>query len=146
MQKGKIFLEKNFIAGLLVFCFGVGMAVSARMKYGIYPLTVFVLMILIGGFVMVMTMRNRPGKLLERVSWKEIVYIALLFLSPLLAKHLGFYFSGYLVIAGVSWLIEPEKNGKTLAKTLIYSLVVTIAAYFVFTGMLKISTPVGILR
>lgn len=146
MRKGKIFLEKNFISGFLVFCFGTGMAVSARMKYGIYPLTVFVLMVVIGGIVMAGAAGNRPHNLLAGISWKEMVYIGLLFLSPLLAKHLGFYFSGYLVIAGVSWLIEPEKNGRTLAKTLIYSLVVTVAAYAVFTGLLKISTPVGILR
>lgn len=146
MKKEKIFLDKSFLSGILICCFGGYMAAVTKTARGIYPLTVFVLMIVIGAFLMVGTIRSGPRGLLERISLKEMVLIALLFLNPLLAEKLGFYGSGYLVIAGVSWLIAPEKNAKTLTGVLVYSLVVAVAAYGVFTLLLKISTPAGILR
>ena len=146
MKKEKIFLEKNFLSGFLICCFGIWMAAVTRLTRGIYPMTVFVLMILIGAFLMVRTARGGPGNLLARVSWKEIVMILLLFISPLLAETLGFYCSAYLVIAGISWLIAPEKNGKTLVRVLLYSAVVAVGAFVVFTMLLKITTPTGILR
>lgn len=146
MKYEKIFLGNNFLSGFLICIFGISMAAVTGLTRGIYPLAVFVLMVFIGTLLMMGTIRGDYGNLLERISWKEILLILLLFINPILAERLGFYFSAYLVIAGVSWLIEPEKNRKVLVRVMIYSLLVTVFSYIVFTLFLKIITPTGILR
>ena len=72
--------------------------------------------------------------------------ILFLFINPLMAGTLGFYFAAFFVIAGISWRITPVKTGKALAGVLAYSLLVTVVAFAVFTVGLKIVTPSGILR
>lgn len=145
MKERKNFLEKDFLTGVIVCCFGTGMAATTGFSKGVYPMVVFGLMSVIGVYLILDALRKNDSSCLERVSWKEMAMIAFLFLNPVFAKTLGFYLSGYLVIAGISWMIAPEKNGKALVKVLLYSLCVAAAAYVVFTLVLKIATPAGIL-
>lgn len=145
MEKRKIFLDKGFVAGCLVCCFGAGMAAAAGFSRGVYPLAVFVLMIAAGIFLTVEALRGKISGCLERISWKEPAMIALLFVSPVFAKTVGFYLSASVVIAGISWLTVPEKSVKAFVRVLLYSLFVAAAAYVIFTVLLKINTPKGIL-
>ncbi|MCC3383417.1 hypothetical protein D4758_05680 [Enterocloster citroniae] len=144
--KEKKFLKTNFLSGVLACCFGLCMAGVTGLSRGIYPMTVFVLLILIGMVLLGSAARGAPDQPLSRIWWKEIVMILFLFINPLMAGTLGFYFSAFFVIAGISWLITPVKTGKALAGVLAYSLLVTVAAFAVFTVGLKIVTPSGILR
>ena len=122
------------------------MAGVTGLSRGIYPMTVFVLLILIGMVLLGSAARGAPDQPLSRIWWKEIVMILFLFINPLMAGTLGFYFAAFFVIAGISWLITPVKTGKALAGVLAYSLLVTVVAFAVFTVGLKIVTPSGILR
>ena len=144
--KEKKFLKTNFLSGVLACCFGLCMAGVTGLSRGIYPMTVFVLLILIGMVLLGSAARGAPDQPLSRIWWKEIVMILLLFINPLMAGTLGFYFAAFFVIAGISWLITPVKTGKALAGVLAYSLLVTVVAFAVFTVGLKIVTPSGILR
>ena len=145
MKKEKIFLKTSFLSGILASCFGFCMAGMTGLSRGMYPMAVFVMIILIGLLLMGIAVRGAPDEKSPRISWKEIVMVLFLFINPLMAGSLGFYFAAFLVIAGISWLITPVKTGKALAGVLGYSLLVTAGAFAVFTLGLKIVTPSGIL-
>lgn len=144
MNKKK-FLETNVLSGILACCFGLYMAVATGVSRGIYPLAVFLFMILTGVVLVGSGVKGKADSLISRIRWKEIVMVLLLLLHPLMAGMLGFYFTAFLVIGGISWMITPGKTGKALAGVVVYSLLVAAAAFAVFTLGLKIVTPKGFL-
>ena len=115
MKKEKIFLKTSFLSGILASCFGFCMAGMTGLSRGMYPMAVFVMIILIGLLLMGIAVRGAPDEKSPRISWKEIVMVLFLFINPLMAGILG------------------------------YSLLVTAGAFAVFTLGLKIITPSGIL-
>ena len=138
MKKEKIFLKTSFLSGSLASCFGFCMAGMTGLSRGMYPMAVFVMIILIGLLLIGIAVRDAPDEKTPRM-------VLFLFINPLMAGILGFYFAAFLVIAGISWLITPVKTGKAMAGVLGYSLLVTAGAFAVFTLGLKIVTPSGVL-
>ena len=90
MKKEKIFLKTSFLSGILASCFGFCMAGMTGLSRGMYPMAVFVMIILIGLLLMGIAVRGAPDEKSPRISWKEIVMVLFLFINPLMAGILGF--------------------------------------------------------
>ena len=67
--KEKKFLKTNFLSGVLACCFGLCMAGVTGLSRGIYPMTVFVLLILIGMVLLGSAARGAPDQPLSRIWW-----------------------------------------------------------------------------
>ena len=145
MKERKIFLSKNLIVGIAGILFGIAMLVSSGSKSGIYPKVVFACMVFFGVYVIAEMRWKGPGPALDQISVKGLLLIALLFVNPLLGKHLGFYASGFLALLGISAVISFPKSGKEWVKMIVYLFGVTVGIYLVFTVLLRIHTPKGIL-
>ncbi len=145
MEKRKIFLSKTGIASVAAILFGAGMLLTASSKIGMYPRVVFAAMIFLGAYALVEMRWKGCGAALERVSVKELLLILMLFINPLIGKMLGFYASGFLALLGISALIETPDSPKAWGKLVVYLLGVTAVVYVVFSVLLRIHTPKGII-
>lgn len=145
MKKGIIFLEKDFLSGLLATLFGFGMLFSTGMTKGIYPAGIFTLIGVFGLIVSITTVRKRPNNSIAKISLKELLLIIFLFITPVFAKVIGFYVAGFFEIAMISLLISPKHTKKNIIGILLASLLVTLVTYGIFTMGLNIRCPRGVL-
>lgn len=144
----KRLLNREFVAGFLLALFGAAMAWTNTVKrFGVYPRTIFILMIAVGALLMLAPLalpsaRRTP---LDKVSWYEVAFIAVLVACPALIGWLGFYASSFVVILAVSLLAPQRRGAWPTVKTMLYVLAVTAATYAIFTVVLKIKVPSGLL-
>lgn len=145
MKKRKIFLSSHAVAGILSILLGVAMLFSSGSKSGIYPRAVFVCMVFFGVYVLAEMTWKGSGPMLEKISKKGVLLILLLFVNPLIGKTLGFYVSGFLTLLGMSSVIDTPKGLPAWIRLILYLLCVTASVYLIFTVLLRIQTPKGIL-
>lgn len=144
LEKRKIFLDNGFVAGVLSVLFGGGMALVHGAKYGVYSLAVFVVLAAMGVLLIVRSLRKESGAV-QKVPLKELAVIVLLFVTPLAGEFLGFYLSGFVSVCAISYLFSPPSSVKSALKTALYCLVAAVAVFLIFTELLRIATPGGIL-
>ncbi len=145
MKKEIFFLEKDFLSGFFAILFGFGMLLSTGTSKGLYPAGVFAFIGVFGLIVSVTAFLKKPNNWIEKISLKEIVLIAFLFITPFFAKTIGFYTAGFFEIVAISLLISPKHSKKNTLSILVFSLVVTIVTYGIFTMGLNIRCPRGVL-
>jgi len=61
MKQEKIFLEKNFIAGILATGFGSAMLLTTGMSRGLYPAVIFSLLTIFGMLTSISSIRKPTG-------------------------------------------------------------------------------------
>ncbi len=144
MEKRKIYLETSFLSGVFAIAFGGGMALAHGTKYGVYPFAVYLLLIALGVLLVLSGLRKESGKV-KKIPLREVCAIALLFVNPLIGKEIGFYLSSLLSICLISFLFTPPKSAKAALKTVGYCAAASVVVFIVFTKMLRINTPMGIL-
>ena len=145
MKQEKIFLEKNFIAGILATGFGSAMLLTTGMSRGLYPAVIFSLLTIFGMLTSISSIRKPTGSIVEKVSKREIFLILSLFINPVLAKFIGFYVAGFLEISIISLIIAPQRDRNSVMKILGFALAATLATYLIFTVGLRIRCPRGAL-
>lgn len=144
MNKRKFFLDTGFVAGLLSALFGGGMALVYGAEYGVYSLAVFIILTAMGVLLIVRSLQKDSGAV-KRIPLKELAVIALLFITPLAGEHAGFYLSGFVSVCTISFLFSPPTSAKSALKTALYCLAAAVVVFLVFTELLRIATPSGIL-
>lgn len=145
MKKGIILLEKDFLSGFFAALFGFGMFLSVGTTKGLYPAGVFLLIGVFGLIVSVTAFLKRPNNRVAKVSVKELLLIAFLFITPFFAKIIGFYTAGFLEIVAISFLISPKQSKKNTLSILLFCLLATLITYGIFTLGLNIRCPRGAL-
>ena len=144
MEQKKKILEKEFIVGILAIAFSFGFAMFEQKSLGLYSITVFSLFTVLGVISILNSFRHQESNAISKMNFKEIILLVLLFITPLLAKIIGFYISGFVEIFLISLLILPVKDKKSVIKTLIFCLLAVVIAYLIFTVSLRIRCPRGI--
>lgn len=139
-------LNREFITGALTAGFGAWMLVGLNKRFGVYPKAIFIAMIVIGALMLLTTLlypaaRRTP---LDRVSFYEAAFIAIMIASPAAIGFLGFYAASFLIILAIALLPLPEYSVRTVGKTAAYVLAITIVTYLVFSALLKIKVPTGV--
>lgn len=145
MKKGKLFLDKSFIAGILAIAFGGSMAVVYKTTMGTYPLLVFLLLVVLGILAIVSALRASQSSCVEKIPLTELAVMLLLFANPLLAKTVGFYLSGAVSIYIIMQLFDPPATIRQAVKSALFTVCTTAGVYLIFTVLLRISTPKGLL-
>lgn len=144
MDKRKIFLDTGFVAGVLSALFGGGMALVYKAEYGVYSLAVFVILAAMGVLLIARSLRKESGTV-KKIPLKELAVIALLFITPLAGEFAGFYLSGFVSVCAISFLFAPPASAKSALKTALYCLAAAVVVFLIFTELLRIATPSGIL-
>jgi len=145
MVKEKFFLSKNFLTGVLSSLFGALMLLAFKMEQDSYTLIIFSFLIILGIFMMASSISRTNLPQFSKFSPRELLFITSLFITPFLAKVIGFYISAYLEIVAISLIIAPKRNVKTIVKMLLFALVATTITYLIFTFGLRIRCPRGVL-
>lgn len=100
--------------------------------------------ILIRSF-MVMTKETKNKNFFSKKEWTLVGYLAgVLIAFPLVLKYLGFIPASLIVVFALSYLFSMNQNIKLLNK-IIYTIVVTASVYCIFTYLLKVRLPEGLL-
>ena len=146
MKREKLVIGKNFVAGILGIAMGISLLIYGKARLNKYLVVVFGLMIVLGALLVYSSLLKRNDSRLDKVSIKEVALIVLLFINPLFGKILGFYVTAFIEIFLFSLLTEKGVNVKVLAKTALVSLIITVAAYVIFSVLLKIHCPTGSLH
>lgn len=120
------------------------MALVYKAEYGVYSLAVFVILAAMGVLLIARSLR-KDGGTVKKIPLKELAVIALLFITPLAGEFVGFYLSGFVSVCAISFLFSPPTSVKGALKTALYCLVAAVAVFLIFTELLRIATPSGIL-
>lgn len=140
------FLTREFLAGIVFALFGAAMLVSYNPRFGVYPKAIFTLMVAFGAVSAAASLlpggKRTP---VEKVSRYELCFILALVLSPALVTSLGFYAGSFLVIYAIALLACPRRDARSVLRTGLYVLAVVAVTYAVFTGILNIQVPSGLL-
>lgn len=145
MEKRKIFLNKNFIAGVFAVVFGVGMLATYGTSQGTYPLIVFLLLVVLGMLSLLTAWKAPSASAIEKIPLRELGVMVLLFANPIMAKTVGFYVSAVLSIFAIMLLFDPPKSARRAGKTALVTVCTAVGVYLIFTVLLRISTPTGFL-
>ena len=140
-------VSRECITGVLTAAFGLFMYLTCDKRFGVYPRAVFLIMVGVGTIMagMALLWAGARRTRLEKVTWYEILFIAIMVLSPTVIHYIGFYPGAFLVVLGITLLPLPEYSLRTLIRTTLYVFVVTAATYLVFSGLLQIKVPTGVL-
>ncbi len=141
----KNFLEKNFIAGFIFFFFGGAMLLTTGMSRGAYPALIFILLVLFGAITMGSSIFKPAGSRIEATSKREVLFIASLFISPVLTGLVGFYVAGFLEIVTIMLIISPKRDKRTVLNILLFCAAAVVITYLIFTVGLRIRCPRGAL-
>jgi len=159
-QKGR-FKTKDLISGLWFFALGLSLSIlsatklsvleSAGPQEGFFPLIMGVIM---AGLGMIVVFRSYTAEIhaTDKVLKKEragyadtlrlLVYLALIVLYAIVFESLGFLVSSALFLALVLKIIE--KKGWRI--TLLVTIVAVSTSYFLFTFLLHIPLPQGLIH
>jgi Tripartite tricarboxylate transporter TctB family. len=141
-EKSKMF-GKNFIAGILsVSSGGLLLAVGTKSQNP-YCRLVFLLLVVFGLLLVGTSLIKKNDQAADWIRIRELVLLVLLFVNPLFGKTLGFYITAFLEISLISLLIAKERTAKSVLKILLFSLVMAIVGYLIFSILLKIHCPRG---
>lgn len=140
--------KQDVLLGLAFLVFGLAMMVSIGNKWGLYTMIVFGLIAFLGGFMLVSTLvkKNSGSGMKAQISIYELLLMVVLVASVALITKLGFYATAFIAVLIISMLTSKEKlTVKSMLTTVTYSVVVCVATYFIFSVLLKMNVPTGIL-
>jgi len=78
------------------------------------------------------------------LSKKHLLVILMLFVNALVIPIIGFYSSAFLLVVGISMVIEDHIGKKQFAVILLRSLILCATIYIMFSIMLRMYLPGGI--
>ena len=137
--------DKNFLASILAIVFSFYMLVSTTKASSAYPYVIFSLMMAFGVLLLVTTVVKKNYSSVEAMSWKELLFIAVLLINPFFAKTIGFYVSAFIEVFVISIFISKQRTKKVILFLLLFSVLVTLFSYVIFTFGLRIRCPKGAL-
>ena len=82
----------------------------------------------------------------KKKTWPVVVAVfALMIITTLMMKPVGFVISGSILTFGMCILLTPNYIKRNYVAFAIFSIVLTVIAYYIFKNMLYVSLPSGIL-
>ena len=137
--------DKNFLAAIIAIIFSFSMIVTTKSTSSPYPYVIFGLCLALGVLLLAQTLIRKNTSSVEMLTWKELLFMAILIINPLCAKLIGFYVSAFIEVFVISIFISSDKHWKTIGKLLLYSFLIVAFSYVLFTFGLRIRCPKGAL-
>jgi hypothetical protein len=145
MNERKIVCTKSLATGVFALVFGVAMVLSSGKVKGMYPRAVLIGLALLGMLEIVSHFKSHDGNAVGKIAFREIVVVLLLTINPLFAKSVGFYLTGFVEILAISLVFTGPKTVRRVLDNVFFALGTTAVGYLVFTLLLQINCPKGIL-
>lgn len=120
----------------------------------LFPRLVASALILLGGILLAINLHPKTGALrtaarpFAEVPWRHVVVILLSVLLLVIGtERLGFYACAFLFVAFVYWLLsrDIDSPARRLSVALVFAAAFTAAAYGIFSMVLGVHTPRGLL-
>ncbi|WP_044469632.1 tripartite tricarboxylate transporter TctB family protein [Mannheimia massilioguelmaensis] len=155
----KYISDKNFLAGFIFFFVALFYLISAFQIetknlvsveadfmpkiYGIF-LLITAIILMITSFIKI----QKTNVIYENkeTDWKRIfAVIGLVFIYVLLMQYVGFIITSIPFLFCLSWLLTPLYIKKNIIVYVIFSIVLPVIAYFLFSYYLNLTMPSGFL-
>ncbi|PJG82505.1 tripartite tricarboxylate transporter TctB family protein [Caviibacterium pharyngocola] len=155
----KYFFDKNFLAGFIFFLVALFYLTNAflietkdlvSVEADFMP-KIYGSFLLITSLILLITSANKIKKVTQNIEnketdWKRIfAVIVLIFVYVLLMQYIGFIITSIPFLFGLSILLTPQYIHKKYWVYAVFSVVLPVIAYFIFSYYLNLTMPSGIL-
>lgn len=148
-------VKKDYLVGGILVLMGIIAAVSCmqiRVKGGstdpgsrLFPMLASISLALCGLGVLLSAARSEEKKFLDKNGWKRMgLSFVILVLYVLALKYIGFLISTVVFLFVVVGLLADGKKVAMWSRVL-YSVVITVFAWYMFVKVLSMPLPVGVL-
>jgi|SRR5690625_2154117 len=150
METSKKILDRDFWVGAGLVIIGIILLTQievAERIHGIYPGFVFGLITLMGLLLFISSVRKKEFIHIKNsfITLLEAVYFLIILANLFLIDILGFYVSSTIIVIVLFMLSMGKFSLNLLGIAAIYSLSLMVVVYIVFTYMLGLAMPSGIL-
>lgn len=145
----KVIMNKDFWISLLMIGFGTllfSQIRSAEQIHTVFPKIVSGSMVGMGLLMLLSSLRAKAPDSVKGLKFApiEIVFIAILIAIVNLIEVIGFYTSALIFVVTLLLLLFRNRSVKVVAKSVMFSVILLIVVYSVFTLALKINLPKGL--
>lgn len=102
--------------------------------------------IIICGVGKLLTSKNKEGKIFikDKEGWLKLLLILAVFIAYLVSiNYLGFIFSSIVLGTILPFMLATQDKRPSLWKVIIFSVVLTLITYFIFTKLINVFLPTG---
>lgn len=150
--------KKNVIIGIgsvlfgaffLAYAFTIPRVQASSSSPTLFPKIISALMVLMGALLLLREFISSRGneKKKEGIRFKNgkyiLIFAASVVLYSVLINFLGFKICTFLFLTCLTYILNHEKNWKSVLIAVLYGAIFTVALYFMFERLFNATLPVG---